>query len=59
LNKAPLGDENRAKRENEAVRVLMENDPELDEPTAMEFVRWIADTPSAEVVFGAGKAIPK
>ena len=48
LNKAPLGDENRANQENEAVRVLMENDPELDETTAMEFVRRIADTPSAE-----------
>ena len=48
LNRARLGGENRAKQENEAVRVLMENDPELDEPTATEFVRRIADTPSAE-----------
>ncbi len=43
LNKARLGGENRAKQENEAVRVLMENDPELDEPTAMEFVQRLTD----------------
>ena len=48
LNKARLGGEDRAKQESEAVRVLMENDPELDEPTATEFVRRIGDTPSTE-----------
>ena len=48
LNKARLGGETRAQQENEAVRALMENDPELDEPTAMEFVRRLTETPSTE-----------
>ena len=48
LDKARLGGGNRAEQESEAVRVLMENDPELDEPTAMEFVRRLSETPSAE-----------